>query len=211
MRIVMASSNPHKVAEIVELMTAVAPMVTVVGRPSTVADVVEDADTLVGNARLKARSLVDATGLAALSDDTGLFVDALGGLPGVHTARYAGARATAEANNEKLLEALSEESLPEGRRATFRTVAMVMFPDGSELVAQGEVLGHISRIICGSHGFGYDPVFVPDGFIETFSEMSLSEKQEISHRGRAFRNLGSLLKSLLESPTGQHQPTQPAS
>jgi XTP/dITP diphosphohydrolase len=198
----MASANPHKVAEMVDLMSAVAPMVTVVARPSDVPDVVEDADTLLGNARLKARALVSATGMAALSDDTGLFVDTLDGLPGVHTARYAGAEATAEANVAKLLSALSDYTAAEHRRAAFRTVAMVLFPDGTELVAEGEVTGEISLNPSGLRGFGYDPVFVPDGFVATFSEMSLQEKQGVSHRGRAFRSLGRSLEALLaQSPT----------
>jgi XTP/dITP diphosphohydrolase len=188
----MASANPYKVVEMVDLMATVAPMVTIVGRPPEVGDVVEDADTLLGNARLKALALVSATGLAALSDDTGLFVDALGGLPGVHTARFAGEQASAEDNIAKLLQALANEQSVE-RRAAFRTIALVMFPDGTELVAEGEVTGQIATAASGVAGFGYDPVFMPDGYTVTFSEMTLSEKQTISHRGRAFRSLGLLL------------------
>jgi XTP/dITP diphosphohydrolase len=191
----MASANPHKVAEMNELLQALIPGVNVVPRPSWVGDVVEDADTLVGNARLKAAALSVATGQPAVADDTGLFVDALDGLPGVHTARYAGPNADPDANMKLLLSELTRVSAValEERRAAFRTVAIVVFPDGREVFATGEVAGHITVVRAGKHGFGYDPIFVPEGFQQTFGQMTQEQKQTISHRARAFTALSKLL------------------
>jgi XTP/dITP diphosphohydrolase len=189
-RLVLASANPDKAAEIAAVLTD-ALKVELVPRPPEVPDVVEDGDTLLDNARLKARALVSATGLAAVADDTGLEVDALGGAPGVYSARYAGEDVTYADNVAKLLTEL--EARPErggDRRARFRTVALVAFPDGDEVWTEGTVEGTIAGDVRGDRGFGYDPVFVPsDGDGRTFAEMTASEKQEISHRGRAFRAL----------------------
>jgi XTP/dITP diphosphohydrolase len=148
---------------------------------------VEDADTLAGNARLKAVTIVDAVGLPAVADDTGLEVDALGGAPGVHTGRYAGPDCTYADNRRKLLGALTGI---DDRRARFRTVAMVRWPDGRELAVEGVCEGSISLGERGSGGRGYDPVFVPaagDG--RTFAEMTVGDKHAMSSRGRAFRAL----------------------
>jgi XTP/dITP diphosphohydrolase len=190
LRLVLASANPDKVAEIAAVL-ADALEVELVPRPADVPDVVEDGATLLDNARLKARALVAATGLPAVADDTGLEVDALGGAPGVYSARYAGEGVTYADNVRKLLAELAAQ--PEGgggRTARFRTVALAAFPDGSEVWAEGAVEGVIAREPAGSGGFGYDPVFVPgqrDG--RTFAEMTAEEKHAISHRGRAFRSL----------------------
>ncbi|MGI9607390.1 MAG: RdgB/HAM1 family non-canonical purine NTP pyrophosphatase [Acidimicrobiales bacterium] len=185
-RVVMASANPDKVAEITEMMVGA---VEIVPRPPDVPDVVEDADTLEGNARLKAVALCRATGLPAMSDDTGLEIDHLGGAPGVHTARFAGPDATYADNVARSLEVLDGVA-PADRTARFRTVAMIRYPDGSELVAHGVVEGRIATESAGDGGFGYDPIFVPDeaGGL-TFSEMDPDAKHAISHRGRAFRAL----------------------
>ena len=186
MRIVLASANPDKAYEMRAILGAA---VVLEPRPAYVPDVVEDGATLLDNARLKARALCDATGLAALADDTGLEVDALGGAPGVHAARYAGEHATYRDNVTKLLAALDDVA-DAARTARFRTVAMVRFPDGRELVADGVVEGHIARDARGEHGFGYDSVFVPDeGDGRSFAEMDAAEKHLISHRGRALRAL----------------------
>lgn len=199
--VVLASANPDKVAEIRAIVdAAVAPgLVTLVPRPDEVPDVVEDADTLEGNARLKAVALVEATGLAAVADDTGLEVDALGGAPGVRTGRYAGDDATYEDNCRKLLHELERVGATgEARRARFRTVALLRRPDGTELVAHGVVEGRIAEAPRGERGFGYDPLFVPDdGDGRTFAEMTADEKHEISHRGRAFRALAARLAGTL--------------
>ena len=159
----VASANPDKAKEIVAILSA-AMDVELVPRPADVPDVVEDGETLLDNARLKARALVAATGVAAVADDTGLEVDALGGAPGVYSARYAGEDATYADNVAKLLHELA--ALEDGggaRRAWFRTVALVAFPDGSEVWCEGVLEGSIATAPRGDNGFGYDPVFVPPG------------------------------------------------
>ncbi len=162
-------------------------------RPAELPDVVEDADTLEGNARLKAVAVGQAVGEPAVADDTGLEVDALDGAPGVYTARFAGEGATYADNVAKLLAELDGVSA-ELRGARFRTVALAWFPDGTEVVAEGVVDGAISTEARGAGGFGYDPVFIPaEGDGRTFAEMTPEEKHAVSHRGRAFRALAALL------------------
>jgi XTP/dITP diphosphohydrolase len=198
---VLASANPDKVKEIVAVLSAALP-VELLSRPEGVPDVVEDADTLMGNARLKARALVAATGTAAVADDTGLEVEALAGAPGVYSARYAGEEASYADNVEKLLRELGALEGGGGeRRACFRTVALVAFPDGSEVWAEGVLPGTIATGARGGNGFGYDPVFVPDGEDgRTFAEMQPAEKDAVSHRGRAFRALAAALVQRAEVP-----------
>jgi XTP/dITP diphosphohydrolase len=180
-RLVSASANPHKVAEIASILDG---LVDLSPRPPDVPDVVEDAGTLEGNARLKAAAICRATGLAAVSDDTGLFVDSLNGEPGVDTAYYAGPNATYAENRAKLVHTLRGVV---DRRARFRTVVMVVYPDGRELVVEGVCEGTIATEERGERGFGFDPLFIPDdGDGRTFSEMSENEKNTMSHRGRAF-------------------------
>jgi len=189
-RLVCASANPDKVVEIQRLLDGV---VDLLPRPDDVPDVVEDADTLLGNARLKAAALCAATGMAAVADDTGLEVDALGGAPGVHAARYAGEARSYADNRAKLLSELGDES---NRRAAFKTVAIVVWPDGSELAVEGVCPGVITTEERGEVGFGYDSVFQPDeAGGATFAEMSVEAKNAISHRGRAF---GALLNALAQ-------------
>jgi XTP/dITP diphosphohydrolase len=193
--LVLASANPDKAAEIVAILGTV-PGLVVHPRPTSVADVEETGDTLVENARLKAVALVEATGMAAVADDTGLEVEALDGRPGVYSARYSGEHATYADNVAKLLVELAGVGAmtPQSRRASFRTVAFIGFPDGTEIWAEGEVAGVITIEATGSGGFGYDPVFAPDGFAgRTFAEMEADEKHRISHRGRAFRALAGRL------------------
>jgi XTP/dITP diphosphohydrolase len=188
--LVCASANPDKVAEIAAVL---GDAVELLPRPAGVPDVVEDADTLEGNARLKALAVCEATGMAAVADDTGLEVAALGGAPGVFAARYAGEDCTYADNRRKLLSELGDI---DDRRAQFRTVALVRWPDGSEFVTEGICPGTISRSERGSRGFGYDAVFVPDGSDgRTFAEMSEEEKNILSHRGRALRNVVARLVS----------------
>ena len=187
LRVVCASANPHKVSEMADLMGGIVEMAP---RPADVPDVVEDADTLVGNARLKAHAIMAATQMPALADDTGLFVDALDGEPGVHTARYAGVGATDADNRAKLLRELVGKS----RTARFVTVALLCFPDGREIVAEGVCEGTIAESERGERGFGYDPLFIArDGDGRTFAEMTIEEKHVLSHRGRAFRALAAQL------------------
>jgi XTP/dITP diphosphohydrolase len=187
--VVLATANPGKAAEIAQIL---GDGVTLRPRPDHVPDVVEDADTLEGNARLKAVAICEATGMPALADDTGLEVDALGGAPGVHSARFAGDDGDAVANRAKLLTELGAVGAdrPELRSARFRTVVLLRRPDGTEVVAEGVVDGHIATDESGEGGFGYDALFVPaQGDGRTFAEMTPDEKNSISHRGRALRAL----------------------
>jgi len=192
LRVVCASANPHKVAEIMELMDGV---VQLDPRPAELPDVEEDGDTLVANARLKAIAVNEATGLPALADDTGLEVVALGGAPGVRTARFAGEPPNDERNRAKMLQELDGVA---DRSARFRTVALLRFPDGREIVAEGVCEGSIAEAERGERGFGYDPLFIADaGDGRTFAEMSMAEKHHLSHRGRAFRALATALRHQL--------------
>ena len=192
LRVVCASANPHKVAEISELMSGV---VDLQPRPTEIDDVIEDADTLVGNARLKALAVCLATALPALADDTGLEVDALNGAPGVLTARFAGANATDAENRAKMLSELTDKP----RTARFRTVVLLRFADGREIIAQGVCEGSIAASQRGERGFGYDSIFIPSlGDGRTFAQMSIEEKHLLSHRGLAMR---ALARSLEDLPT----------
>jgi XTP/dITP diphosphohydrolase len=181
-RFVLATANPDKAAEIAAILHGF----ELLPRPAEVPDVEETGATLTDNAILKATALVEATGEAAVADDTGLEVEALGGAPGVRTARFAGEHATYADNVAKLLRVLEGES---NRRARFITVAVAAMPDGRRVITQGSVDGEIATARRGTGGFGYDPVFVPDdGDGRTFAEMG-DEKHAFSHRGRAFRAL----------------------
>jgi XTP/dITP diphosphohydrolase len=184
MQLVCASANPDKVVEIQRLLDGV---VELLPRPAHVADVVEDAGSLLGNARLKAAALCAATGMPAVADDTGLEVEALGGAPGVDAAHYAGEGCSYADNRARLLAELDGVL---DRSAAFKTVAIVVWPDGSELYVEGVCPGVITIEERGEIGFGYDSVFQPDeGGGATFAEMGVEAKNAISHRGRAFRAL----------------------
>jgi XTP/dITP diphosphohydrolase len=192
MRLVLATANPGKVVEIAALL---GPRFELVPRPAHIPDVVEDADTLEGNARLKAAAISAATGEPAVADDTGLEVDALGGAPGVRSARFAGPDANDAANVTRLLAELEGVRAPK-RTARFRTVALVRWPDGREVLTDGVVEGHIAEVAVGENGFGYDPVFMPDAAEaggRTFAQLTPAGKHEVSHRGRAFRALAAVL------------------
>jgi XTP/dITP diphosphohydrolase len=213
---VLATNNPDKAREICEILSAVwnrplaayahlaggAPVGFVVDGPERIAatvaalaepaqapDVRESGSTLEENALIKARGVGQALGLPAVADDTGLEVDALGGAPGVRSARYAGEHATYEQNVAKLLDELRDVA-PAARTARFATVALVWWPGGHEVAVRGEVEGDITAQPAGDEGFGYDPVFRPrEGDGRTFAQMQPAEKHALSHRGRAFRAL----------------------
>ena len=190
--LVCASANPDKVAEMDQVLAGAAVLLP---RPAGMGDVAEDADTLEGNAILKARAVCEFAGAAALADDTGLEVDALGGAPGVWSARYAGPGASYSDNLARLLDEMRDVPPPQ-RTARFRTVVAACFPDGASVVAEGLVEGAITTEPRGTAGFGYDPVFAPtesDGL--TFSEMGTAAKNALSHRGRALRTLVELLRT----------------
>ncbi|MGH9020775.1 MAG: RdgB/HAM1 family non-canonical purine NTP pyrophosphatase [Acidimicrobiales bacterium] len=195
---VLATANPDKAAEIAAVLEARG--LRVMARPTSVAEVDETEQTLEGNARLKASALCAATGVAAIADDTGLFVAALDGEPGVHSARYAGQRATYADNVARLLRELA--ATPEGeRRATFRTVICVVYPDGHELVVVGELAGFILASPRGTGGFGYDPVFEADETPgRSLAELSAAEKNALSHRARALTALADELGATRRSP-----------
>ena len=191
LRLVCASANPDKVAEIEELLIGIAEMQP---RPATLGEVIEDADSLEGNARLKAVAVCNESGCAAVADDTGLEVDALNGAPGIYAARFAGEQATYADNRSKLLSDLSGIESAD-RSARFRTVVMVVWPDGSELAVEGVCEGKIADDEMGIAGFGYDSIFIPaDGDGRSFAQMSAEEKNKISHRGRAFHALAEALR-----------------
>lgn len=187
---VLATANPHKAEEMRAVLLPLG--VEVSARPEGVADVDEVGETLEENALLKARALVEATGRAAIADDTGLFVDALDGRPGVRSARFAGEAASYDDNVTKLLEELIVAPAP--RTARFVTVIAVAYPDGTAFCVEGELDGMITPERAGDQGFGYDPVFAPlEANGRTLAQLTAQQKNELSHRGRALRALGAEL------------------
>jgi XTP/dITP diphosphohydrolase len=187
-KVVVASRNRHKVEQIAVLL----PSLELVPLDDVASglELDEPYETFEENALAKARAVVAATGLPAIADDSGLEVDALGGAPGVRSARYAGEDATDEANNAKLVEALAGTT---ERTCRYRCVAVFVDPDGRELVALGSCEGTVVLEGRGDLGFGYDPHVVPEGETRTMGEIPLDEKLRFSHRGRAFRALAGML------------------
>lgn len=184
MKIIFATNNAHKLSEVQAVLGDGYELVT--PRQCGIdEEIPETAETLEGNARQKARYLFERTGLDCFADDTGLEVEALNGAPGVHSARYATDGHDFAANNRLLLKNLAGE---ENRRARFRTV-ICLIEQSKEHLFEGIVEGRIIDHEAGSEGFGYDPLFVPEGFDRTFAEMSAEQKNGISHRGRAVRKL----------------------
>ena len=195
-RLVLATRNRHKVREIAAILAEAGAPVELLGLDGFVAspEVEETGETLEDNALLKAHAGVNHTGLAAAADDTGLFVDALGGAPGVHAARYSGENSTYELNNRKLLAELA--GVPaENRGAKFVCTVAYAAPGVAPMLFRGELAGRILEAPRGANGFGYDPLFVPDGWGQTLAEMTAAEKNRISHRNRAFRQLAEHLKN----------------
>lgn len=182
--IVFATHNPNKKKEVAQMLEGIYEVKDLNDLGLT-DEIPEDADTLEGNAAIKARYLYDRFNVNCFADDTGLEVSALGGAPGVHTARFAGESKDADANMNKLLKALEAE---ENRLAQFRT-AICLILDGKEYHFEGIAEGNITRQRSGAEGFGYDPVFQPKGYDITFAEMAAEEKNRISHRGRAIAAL----------------------
>ena len=199
MRLVFATNNDHKLSEVRQILGDAFEVLSLsdIGCHD---DIPETADTLEGNALQKARYVSQRYGCDCFADDTGLEVEALGGAPGVHTARYAeqqgwGQTHDSEANMACLLHNLEKKT---DRRARFRTVIALIYK-GREHLMEGIVEGTILRERHGSHGFGYDPVFSPDGYDGAFAEMSAEAKNAISHRGRATQRLAEFLRSLRDS------------
>lgn len=192
--IIFATNNAHKLAEVQAVLGDGFRLKTP-RECGITEDIPETQPTLEGNASQKARYLHDRTGGNCFADDTGLEVCALGGAPGVHSARYATDGHDFEANNCLLLKNLQGVT---DRRARFRTVISLIL-NGEEHLFEGIVEGHIADRPSGVEGFGYDPLFIPDGFEKTFAEMTAEEKNEISHRGRAVRRLADFLTNLHSS------------
>lgn len=199
-RLVLATRNAHKVDELRRILADAGLVVELAGVDAfpDVPDVAETGTTFVENALLKAHAVAAATGLPAVADDSGLCVDVLGGMPGVFSARWAGGHGDDRANLELVLAQLSD--VPDDRRAAhFACAAALALPDGAEHVVEGRLSGTLIRQPRGSSGFGYDPIFVPEGDTRTTAEMPPSDKDAISHRGRAFRALAPVVAGLLSA------------
>ncbi len=192
-KLVFATGNPNKVREVNELLTNILPVVGMheVGCNE---DLPETQDTLEGNALQKARYLKEHYGSDCFSEDTGLEIDALNGDPGVYTARYAGPEKDSAANMSKALAELESFETKEERGAQFRTVIALIW-EGKEYLFEGIARGHISTELSGTKGFGYDPIFVPEGYDQTFANIDSAEKNKISHRGKAVRKLIDFFKN----------------
>ncbi|MBV9099104.1 MAG: XTP/dITP diphosphatase [Frankiaceae bacterium] len=195
-RVVLATRNEHKIRELARILAPYGVALASLDEWPDVPDVAETGATFAENALLKARAVAAATGLVAVADDSGLAVDALNGMPGVLSARWAGRHGDDAANLSLVLAQLAD--VPDERRtAAFVCAAAAVAPSGSELVVEGRVDGVLLRAPRGSGGFGYDPIFVPVGSTQTTAEMTAEEKDAISHRGKAFRELAPRLTELL--------------
>ena len=197
-RLVLATHNPHKVRELRRILSDADVQIELVGTDEypDLPDVAETGTTFAENALLKAHAVAAATGEPAVADDSGLCVDVLGGMPGVFSARWAGRHGDDQANLDLVLAQIAD--VPDDRRgAHFACAAALALPQGGEHVFEGRLTGSLIREPRGSNGFGYDPIFVPDGEVRTTAEMSPDEKDAISHRGRAFRRLAREIDSLL--------------
>src|SRR5262245_53631054 len=188
--LVFATNNPHKAREVEQILGG-AYIVKTLKDIGCMEDIEETEDTLEGNALLKARYVQEKYGYDCFSEDTGLEVEALNGAPGVHTARYAGEKRDPDENIALLLKNLGEN---ENRNARFRTIIAVSM-DGKETLLEGICPGKIALAKSGTGGFGYDPVFIPDGYTQTFAELGDEVKNRISHRGRATEKLIEFLKN----------------
>lgn len=187
--LVLATRNAGKILEVERLLQAHAPQIHVRSVSEfNLDDVEETGDTFEANALLKAETIARDTGLPALADDSGIAIDALGGAPGIYSARWAGVHGDDAANIAKVLEQL--DSIPDADRgAQFVCVIALALPDGRSMTVRAEVEGQVRRVPMGDQGFGYDPIFQPDGFAITTAEMSPEQKDAISHRGKALREI----------------------
>ena len=196
--VVLATRNAHKLDELRRILAAHGLDVDLrsVADFANAPEVPETESTFAGNALLKARAICAATGLPAVADDSGLCVDALNGMPGILSARWAGGHGDDAANLRLVLDQLSDT--PDTRRgAAFVCAAAVVLPDGTERAVEGSVDGSIIRETRGDGGFGYDPIFVPTGYALTFAQIPAAEKDAMSHRGRALQQLAPVLRDLL--------------
>ena len=193
MKVVFASRNRHKAEQVSLILPGMDLVLLDEIAPDLVLD--EPFETFEANALAKARAVVEATGLPALADDSGLEVDALNGGPGVQSARFAGDEATDEENNRKLVEKLA--GVPEDKLScNYRCIAVLVTSEGHELLASGRCEGRVVLEGRGDLGFGYDPHFVPEGDTRTMGEIPIDEKLEFNHRGRAFRALAEMMREI---------------
>ncbi|GAB2707714.1 RdgB/HAM1 family non-canonical purine NTP pyrophosphatase [Kitasatospora kifunensis] len=197
-RLVLATRNQHKVTELRAILGAAGLDVDLVGADAypEIPDVRETGVTFAENALLKAHALAKATGLPAVADDSGLCVDVLGGAPGIFSARWAGKHGNDRANLDLLLAQLSDIADPH-RGAHFACAAALALPDGTERVVEGRLLGTLRTAPAGEGGFGYDPILQPLGETRTCAELTAAEKNAISHRGKAFRELAGVVGELV--------------
>ncbi|KGN67323.1 RdgB/HAM1 family non-canonical purine NTP pyrophosphatase [Porphyromonas sp. COT-108 OH1349] len=199
MEAIFATHNNHKLHEVAQMLPSWLHLHSLNDIGLT-EEIIEDGNSLEENALIKARYVFSKNPSAdmAFADDTGLEVDALNGAPGIYSARYAGEHCSFKDNVDKLLRELQDFQDPELRRARFRTVIALILNGGEEHLFSGVVEGVITADPRGIDGFGYDPIFIPDGFGESFSEMPLALKNSISHRGKAFRNMKQFLETRTE-------------
>ncbi|WP_419211800.1 non-canonical purine NTP diphosphatase [Maribacter sp. X9] len=191
MKLVFATHNPNKLREIQQLVPSTIQLISLDGI-GCMTEIAETSNTLEGNARIKADFVTDTYQLPCFADDTGLLVDSLNGEPGVFSARYAGSKNNAEANMDKLLAKMTGQ---ENRNAHFKTVIALNL-NGETHLFEGKIDGTITTKKNGINGFGYDPIFAPNGYEQTFAELPLSVKNEISHRAQAFKKLIAYLKTI---------------
>ena len=196
MKVIAATKNKGKIREMHEILSPLDIEIISQQEMGIELDVEETGDTFVKNALIKARAVAMVCDYPVLADDSGICVDALDGAPGVRSARYAGDNATDE---EKINKMLGEIGDAENRNAKFVTAVAFIFPDGREVTAEGEVKGYITKEPKGNNGFGYDPIFFSDELGKTFAEGSDDEKNSVSHRGRALKNLYEKLKAMEEN------------
>ena len=195
-KIVLATRNPGKLAELRRILAPYDVELVGLDEVPDAGEIAETGATFAENAMIKAREVARVSGLVAIADDSGLTIDALNGMPGVLSARWSGRHGDDSANLELVLGQIAD--VPDGRRgAAFVCAAAAAAPDGREVVVEQELTGSLLREGRGTNGFGYDPIFVPDGESRTTAEMAPEEKDAISHRGKAFRALAPLLSDLL--------------
>lgn len=190
MKLIIASNNSHKIGEIKKILSGKFESIISLQEAGICHETVEDGETFMENALKKAREIAEISGECALADDSGICVDALGGAPGVYSARYSGEHGDDEKNNALLLKNLEDKS---DRSAHYTAAVALVYPDGREICAEGYMYGKIIHAPRGNGGFGYDPLFVMDGEERTVAEMSAEEKNECSHRSNALNLLLSKL------------------
>ncbi len=191
MKLIFATHNKNKTKEVKSMMPSHIELLSL-DDINFHTEIEENATTLEGNALLKAKTIFEKTGINCFADDSGLLVDALNGAPGVYSARYAGSQKNDEDNMQKLLHELKDKT---NRKAHFKTV-MALIIDGKEYLFEGRIEGKIISEKLGTNGFGYDPIFVPDGYNETFAQLDAETKNKISHRARALQKMLEFLKTL---------------